>query len=102
MLRTYLIPPDVNEKEKIFGGYLNLNQFFWILGGFLLGAVVFVLLFPLLNKFSLIPAGITIFSGVPFAIVKIKELTLFEYLKRKRAFNKKTKHLPNIKKDFSW
>lgn len=97
-MRSYTVPPNMNEKEKVIGGILNLNQFFWILGGLVLGAIVFVLLFPLLNKFALAPAGIFSLTGIPFAIVKVKELTLFEYLKRNKAFKKKNKYLPNTRK----
>lgn len=97
-MRSYNIPPDMNEKEKIIGGVLDLGQFFWILGGLLLGALVFVILFPLLNKFSLIFALIFGLSGVPFVVIKKEGLTLFEYHKRKRKFNKKTHKLPNRRK----
>lgn len=101
-MRSYNVPPDVNEKEKIIGGILNINQFFWLLGGLLIGAIVFVLLYPLLDKYSLIVAGLFALSGTPFVLIKPKGLTLYEYLKRKRNFDKKTKYLPNIKKDYEW
>ena len=39
-MRSYTVPPDINEKEKIIGGILNINQFFWLLGGFIFGAVM--------------------------------------------------------------
>lgn len=101
-MKSYSVPPDINEKEKIIGGFLNLNQFLWLLGGLLIGAGVFVILFPILSKYSLIFAGLFSLTGVPFAVIKIKNLTLYEYLKRKRAFKKKTKYLPNVKRDFDW
>lgn len=101
-MRSYTVPPDINEKEKIIGGILNINQFFWLLGGFILGAVMFIITFPLLGKFSLVIGGIFALTGVPFVIIKPKGLTLYEYLKRKQKFKKKTKHLPNIKKDYHW
>lgn len=101
-MKSYTVPPDINEKEKIIGGVLNLNQFFWLLGGLLLGVSVFMLVYPILNKYSLIIAGFVSLSGIPFVIIKIKGLTLYEYLKRKKAFDKKTKYLPNIKQDYTW
>lgn len=101
-MRNYVIPPDINEKEKIIGGILNIHQFFWMLGGLILGAIVFVVLFPLFGKFSLAIGGIFSLSGLPFVLIKPKDLTLFEYLKRKRKFDKKTKQLPNIKKNYHW
>lgn len=101
-MRSYTVPPDINEKEKIIGGILNINQFFCLLGGFILGAVMFVITFPLFGKFSLVIGGIFALTGVPFVIIKPKGLTLYEYLKRKQKFKKKAKHLPNIKKDYHW
>lgn len=101
-MRNYIIPPDINEKEKVIGGILNINQFFWLLGGLLIGAVVFVLLYPLFNRFSLIFAGIVSLSGIPFALIKIKDLTFYEYFKRKKLFERKTKYLPNVKKNYDW
>lgn len=101
-MRNYVVPPDINEKEKVIGGVLNINQFFWLLGGFVLGAVVFVVFFPVFGKFSLALGGLFSLTGVPFVVIKPKDLTLFEYLKRKQKFKKKNKKLPNIKKDYSW
>lgn len=97
-MRSYSVPPDVNEKEKIIGGVLDLHQFFWILGGLLIGTLVFILLFPVFGKFSLIFGVIFSFSGVPFVVVKKEGLPLFEYYKRKKSFDKKTKQLPNKRK----
>lgn len=97
-MRGYSVPPDINEKEKIIGGVLNLQQFFWILGGLIIGALVFVALFPIFHKFSLVFGIVFSFSGVPFVVIKKEGLTLFEYWKRKKAFDKKTKYLPNKRK----
>ena len=97
-MRSYSVPPDMNEKEKIIGGVLDIGQFLWILGGLLIGAVVFVILFPIFNKYSLIFAMIFGSSGIPFVVIKIEGLTLFEYYKRKRRFDKKTQKLPNKRK----
>ena len=97
-MKSYIVPPDMNETEKIIGGVLDLHQFLWILGGLIFGAIVFVALFPLFNKYSLVFGGIAACSGLPFAFVKKKDLPLFEYWKRKRVFDKKEKHLINKRK----
>jgi hypothetical protein len=91
----------MNEKEKVIGGILNLNQFFWILAGLVLGASVFALFFSLtrLGGLSLFIGAIFCLSGIPFAIYKKKGLTLYEYLTRKRKFKKKVKKLPNQRKE---
>lgn len=101
-MRNYSVPPDINEKEKVIGGVLNINQFFWLLGGFVLGVIMFIITFSFLGKFSLFIGAIFSLTGVPFVVIKPKGLTLFEYLKRKQKFKKKTKYLPNIKKDYTW
>lgn len=100
-MRVYNVPPNMNEKEKIIGGLLNINQFFWILGGLVFGASTFAVLFTLtkIAGLSLFVAGIFCLSGAPFALYKKKGLTLFEYLTLKRKFKKKVKKLPNQRKE---
>jgi hypothetical protein len=93
----------MNEKEKIIGGVFNLNQFFWILGGLILGAVIFVLFYALFQS-SMFAAFIGIVfaaSGLPFAIYKKNGLTLFQLLYYRHRFKKKMKHLPNMRNEWS-
>lgn len=101
MGRIYQVPPDMKEKEKIIGGLLTLQQFYWILGGGGLGAFLFISTY-LITKIG----GLAIFlgilgmaSGLPFALIKKHELPLFTYLRRKRQFKKKEKKLINKRKD---
>lgn len=91
----------MNEKEKVIGGVLNINQFFWILGGLAVGASIFAILYSLtqLAIFSLVIGFIFLFSGVPFALYKKKGLTLFQLLMYRRRFKKKVKKLPNLRKE---
>jgi len=99
-MRMYTVPPDTKEKEKVIGGILNINQFFWILSGLVLGALVFASLFHVIGGTpALIVGFVFCFTGVPFAFYKKKGLTLYQYLKWKRKFKKKTKKLPNIRKE---
>lgn len=88
----------MNEKEKVVGGLLNINQLFWVLGGLGIGVAVFLATFSFLGKGSLFFGAIFALTGTPFALVKIKNLTLFEYLKRKKEFKKKNKELPYRRK----
>lgn len=102
-MKSYVIPPDMNEKEKIIGGILNINQFFWIAGGLALGAIVFILTFNILGgTMSLILGGFFCLTGIPFVVVKINGLTLYNYLKLKRKFKHKVKKMPNIRKEVSF
>lgn len=99
-MRMYQIPPNMREKEKVIGGILNINQFFWILTGLILGALVFAITFGILGgTFAIILGVIFCFTGVPFAVYKKNGLTLFEFLKYRQKFKKKTKKLPNRKKE---
>ena len=90
----------MNEKEKVIGGILNINQFFWVLSGLILGAIVFALSFAIVGGAVALTLGIVCcFTGVPFAIYKKNGLTLFELIKYHLRFRKKTKHLPNKQKE---
>lgn len=100
IMRVYQVPPDMNEKEKIIGGLLNLNQFFWVLGGLILGAVVLALSFQVVGgMFALILGVLFCFTGLPFALYKKNGLTLYQYITYKQKFKKKVKKLPNIRKE---
>ena len=94
-MKSYVVPPDINEKEKIVGGILTLDQLLWVFAGFVLGGLVFVITFNYFGKFSLVLGGTSCLTSVPFIVYKKNNLTLFEHLKRKHKFNKKTRHLPN-------
>lgn len=96
-MRNYPVPPDMREKEKVIGGLFDLTQFFWFLGGFVLGGIIFVFSFTVLRmgKLSIVPGIIGVCSGLPFAFYKKEELTLIEYIRRKKTFDKKTKILEN-------
>lgn len=96
---VYHMPPDTREKEKIIGGLFTWNQAGWLFGAFLLGLSVFSFVYtatriPLLSIILAVLVGSTL---LPFVFVKRKDLTLFQYIMRKRKFNKKTKHLINKK-----
>lgn len=101
-MRSYQVPPDVNEKEKIIGGLLNLNEFFWVLGGLGIGVLMLLITYPFLGKGALFVGGAFALTGLPFVLYKKNGLTLYEYMKRKRDFKKKTKILPNERKNMEW
>lgn len=95
MARRYEIPSDTNEKEKAIGGVLTFVQFFWLLGGAIIGFFTY-LFFMLITRnqiVSLFPGIIIALSGVPFAFIKKYKMPLGTYLITKRKFNKKTKQL---------
>lgn len=100
IMKMYTVPPDMNEKEKVIGGLININQFFWLLGGLALSAVIFAITFVLFGETaSLIIALPFLFSGTPFAFYKKNGLTLYQLIRLKKRFKKKVKKLPNIRKE---
>lgn len=100
MSRMYRVPPDTRVKEKVIGGVLTLAQAGWIAMGLVLGLLVFVLTFYVLGgALALILAFFFSLTGLPFAFYKKEQLTLYQYLKYKRQFEKKTKYLPNKRKE---
>lgn len=101
-MRVYSVPPDINEKEKIIGGFMDIGQFVWIICGVILGLITGISLFFVIKKIGIIIGVIVSFSGVPFAFKKVEGLTLFEYLRKKRVFNKKNKYLPNKRVNQVW
>lgn len=97
MARRYEIPPNDNESEKPIGGVLTFVQFFWLLGGAVLGVLSYLGLFALTNLqiISIIPALAVCLSGVPFAFFKKYNMSLATYLITKKKFKKKSKQLIN-------
>lgn len=96
-MAVYHMPPDTKEKEKIIGGLFTWNQFFWLLGGFALGMIGFVVIYSLTSvpALSLIMALIGFSLSFPFVFIRRGELTLFEYIVRKHRFKKKSHLLIN-------
>lgn len=100
-MKVYYVPPDMNEKEKIIGGILTMGQFLWLLAGGIIGVLIFISTFNKIGKvFSLIISIPFLLLGTPFAFYKVNDLSLFEYLQRKRKFNNKNKYLVNERRGF--
>ena len=98
----YSVPASTNEKEKIVGGILTLNEVIWVGFGVLVFFIFSLLFFSSLKLFSLL---VGLILGSPFAafgIVKIHGVSLMTYIKRKRAFKKLNKRLPKKRRDFKW
>lgn len=97
MARTYGVPADVREKEKIIGGLLTIGQFGWCVAGFLIGLASFAGTFLLIRSMAISAMiGIPLaFSGLPFAFYKKNGVPLPIYIVRKIQFKSKTHKLPN-------
>lgn len=99
MARSYPMPPDTSEKEKAIGGVLTFTQFGWLIGGFVIALIVFLIVKILCNVTSICVICAFPFAllGVPFAFYTKYEMPLFTYLVQKKKFNGKTKKLINKK-----
>lgn len=97
MSKSYNVPADVREKEKIIGGLLTIGQFCWIVGGFVLGLASLAGIYLITKSFILAgPIGIMFAcSGLPFAFYKKNGVDLPVYLVRKARFKKKNHKLIN-------
>ena len=95
-MATYNVPPDISEKEKIVGGLLTAAQLICILIGVGAAAISSFLLFQIIGSAGII-VGVVIFIpiGGVFALLKIKGLPLYEYLRRRAHHKKITKKLIN-------
>lgn len=90
----------MSDKEKVIGGILNINQFFWVLGGLGVGAGMFGLTFDIIGGKPALVLGV-LFSttGLPFVIYKKNGLTLYQYIVYRNRFKKKVHKLPNMRKE---
>lgn len=100
MSKVYAVPPDMKEKEKIIGGVLNLNQFLWLVSGFVSGIILCLIIWALtgIGFLSILIALINVGAVLPFVFYKKQGLPLWNYIQRKKAFDRKSKKLINRRK----
>lgn len=92
MARMYEVPPNINEKEKIFGGYFNINQVGWFILGLIIGVILFLSTANLLGKvLSAFCFVIGAASSLPFVFYKKHGLTLFQLIVLRKRFKKQQK-----------
>lgn len=94
-MRQYPVPITIEEKERVIGGILTFGEFGYLVGGGLIGLVVFIALSPISKIIGVIFGVIVGLIGVPFAFYRPHGYTLVKYWKYKKEFNKKNKKLPN-------
>lgn len=91
----HTIPPDMKEKEKIFGGILTAGQMGWIAGGTVLGLLISLLLYMVISFFGFLVLPVGAGAGFFMAFYKIKEMSVVTYLRRKWKFKNKNKRYTN-------
>lgn len=92
-----LMPPDTSDEEKIIGGKLTIHQLGWLLMGFMIYAVVCILLcisttlgFSVFILF--LPLNII---GIPFAFKRYGDLTFYRYHKLRHGYKREIKIYSN-------
>jgi hypothetical protein len=97
-MAAYSVPPDFSEKEKIVGGILTAAQLICIIAGIAGAALFSFITFSFLGTAAII-LGVIIFVplGGVFALLKIKGLPLYTYVKLKRYHKTIVKQMPNLR-----
>lgn len=97
-MAAYNVPPDFSEKEKIVGGILTAAQLICIIAGIAGAALFSFITFSFLGTAAII-IGVIIFIplGGVFALLKIKGLPLYTYIRLKQYHKTVTKQMPNYR-----
>lgn len=90
--------PDMNEKEKIFGGILTAPEFAWIVSFLILGVLFGLLSVKAIGAIGLIVAVPFCIFGLFMAFYKKHDMSLFKYLRLKHKHKKRPKEFPNKRK----
>lgn len=91
----HTIPPDMREKEKIFGGLLTGGQMAWISGGTVLGLLLSLLLYKSISFFGFLILPLGVGAGFFMAFYKIREMSVLTFIKRKLHYKGKIKRYRN-------
>ncbi|MBP3915709.1 PrgI family mobile element protein [Clostridium sp.] len=95
----YKIPIDSREEEKAIGGIITFKQFGWLAGGFSGSLAVFGIFYGLTRSviLTLVVAIIPFICSLPFAFLKLHDMSLWKYINAKKVFKSKTPTLFNKK-----
>lgn len=82
-MHEYQTPSDTQEKEKVIGGLLTMAQGVWIGLGLVAGLFGFVLFLSITKVLGVGIFVLILNLGLftPFAFIKKRDLTLFQYVK---------------------
>ena len=97
-MSSYNMPPDTSAREKIVGGILDITQLAFLLIGLVIGLLIGLMLKGMFGTAGIV-IGIVpcVLVGLIFCFLKIKGLSLVQYIKYKNKPKKKTKKIPNVR-----
>lgn len=104
-MRSYPIPPDVRDEEKIVGGIFTKSQFIFLVIGFVGGMGLAILFYSTTKNVPLTAFGMIIglLAGLPFAVIKVRsagDMELFKYLVKKHKYKKRSKEYKHINDNY--
>jgi hypothetical protein len=85
------MPPDTRGREKILWGVLDSRQLLCCIIGIGVYAVLVFATFSIFSAFSLLVCSPVVIAGVYFALKKVNDIPLPEYLMIKRKYKKTIK-----------
>ena len=95
MSKSYIVPPDTREKERIVGGMLTWEQTQYFILGVILCAVVFAAVSVTFNTFLAAILGLPLLAAGPLlAFLKVEDIPMVEYYRLRYRHGKKTLQLP--------
>lgn len=94
-MRSYSVPPDTREKERIVGGILTWEQTQYFILGVILCAVVFAVFSVTLDAVLGAILGLPLLAlGPVLAFMRLEDMPVVEYYRLRYRHGKKTLQLP--------
>ncbi len=95
MSKSYGVPPDTREKERIVGGILTWEQTQYFILGVILCAIVFATFSAILNTILGAILGLPLLAvGPVLAFMKREDLPVVDYYRLRYRHNQKSRQMP--------
>jgi hypothetical protein len=94
-MKSYSVPPDTREKERIVGGILTWEQTQYFILGVVLCAIVFVTISATLDSILGVILGLPLLAAGPvLAFMKLEGIPIMEYYRLRYRHRRKNLQLP--------
>lgn len=94
-MRSYSVPPDTREKERIVGGILTWEETQYFILGVILCAVIFAVFSVTLDAVLGAILGLPLLATGPvLAFMKVEDIPVVEYYRLRTRHGRKNLHLP--------